>query len=333
MQRVGPLSEIPRMLREFGVRPSTVLRRAGLAEDALADREARVLFANCAALLDECAKATDRPHFGLLAGARWRLEHVGLPGEITGSCANLGEALETFTTYQWMNSSGGVAFLGREKGTTRLGYAVFEPGLRTGYDQICDMTMAISVRMIRELSGKPAWRPAGLMISRARPGDVAPYRRYFGAPIQFDADTSAIHFPSTFEAIPVPSGDETRRRVLEAKLLGAGREAMLSKVHRMVRVAMIFGLTNGDAVASAMALPRRTFNRRLADYGTTFHDVLKAVRFEVAQALLLETTLPVSDIAGALGYSESSAFVRAFRHWTKTTPGAWREQSRAYPPR
>jgi AraC-like DNA-binding protein len=90
---------------------------------------------------------------------------------------------------------------------------------------------------------------------------------------------------------------------------------------------MIFGLAGGDELASAMALPRRTFNRRLAEYGTTFRDVLKTVRVDVAQQLLRETTLPIGDIAGALGYAESSAFVRAFRHWTQTTPGAWRERS------
>jgi hypothetical protein len=320
------------MLREFGLRPSHVLRRVGLADDALADRDARIPFAHAAALLDCCAAATGCPHFGLLAGSRWRLEHIGLPGEITGSCATVGEALETFTTFQWMNSSGGVAFLGRERGTTSLGYAIFEPGLRAGADQTYDMTVAIGVRMIRELSGKPDWSPARVMLARARPDEVAPYRRFFAAPIQFDAETSSLHFSSTFGATRVPSGDETRRRVLEAKLLGANREEMLPKVHRMIRVAMIFGLTNGDDVASAMALPRRTFNRRLAQYGTTFHEVLKAVRFDVAQALLRETTLPVSDVAGALGYAESSAFVRAFRNWTQTTPGAWRERSRAHAP-
>jgi AraC-like DNA-binding protein len=280
-----------------------------------------------AALLDSCVAATGCKHFGLLGGSRWRLEHVGLPGEITGSCATLGEALATFTAYQWLNSSGGVAFLGREGGTTSVGYAIFEPGLHAGVDQIYDMTMAIAVRMIRELTGKAGWSPAQLMISRTRPADVAPYRRFFAAPVQFDAEASALHFPSTFEATRVPSGDETRRRVLEAKLLAAGREAMLPKLHRMIRVAMIFGLASGDEVASAMALPRRTFNRRLAEYGTTFHDVLKAVRFDVARQLLRETTLPIGDIAGALGYAESSAFVRAFRHWTGTTPGAWRERS------
>ena len=332
-QRVGPLSELPGMLREFDVRPSTLLRHVGLAADALADRDARVSYARSAALLNACVQATGCRHFGLLAGSRWRLEHIGLPGEITGSCATLGEALETFTTYQWLNSSGGVAFLSRERGITSFGYAIFEPALHAGIDQIYDMVMAIGVRMVRELTGRPGWSPSQLTLSRTRPDDVAPYRRFYAAPIKFDADVTALHFPSTFEATRVPSGDDMRRRVLEAKLLAVGREAMLPKLHRMIRVAMIFGLTSGDEVASAMALTRRTFNRRLAEYGTTFQEALRTVRFDVAQQLLRETTLSIGDIAGALGYAEPSAFVRAFRHWTRTTPGAWRELATIRAPR
>jgi AraC-like DNA-binding protein len=332
-QRVGPLSELPGLLRGFDVRSSTVLRRVGLAADALADRDARVPYSMIASLLDACVSATGCQHFGLMAGSCWRLDHVGLPGEIAGACATVGEALETFTAYQWLNSSGGVAFLGRDEGVTTFGYAIFEPNLRVGIDQIHDMVMAVGVRMIRELAGTPGWSPMQVMLSRKRPESVAPYRRLFGAPIQFDADMTALHFPSGFEATHVRSGNETRRRVLEAKLLAAGREAMLPKLHRMIRVAMIFGLTSGDEVASAMSLTRRTFNRRLAEYGTTFQDVLKAVRHDVARQLLRETTLPVGEIGGALGYAEPSAFVRAFRQWTRSTPGAWREQSRTRAPR
>jgi len=333
LQRVGPLSEIPGLLREFRVRPSTILRRAGLAADALADREQRVPFANLGPLLDACAQATGCAHFGLLAGFRWRLEQVGLPGEIAGSCATVGEALESFTSSQWLNSSGGVVYLGREKGITTLGYAIFEPGVTRGIDQMADMATGIGIRMLRELSGRSAWVPTQVTLSHRRPDDVAPYRRLFRASVRFDAEASAIHFPTAFESTRVPSGDETRHRVLAAKLAALGRESMLPRLQRMIRVAMIFGLTSGDEIAAAMALPRRTFNRRLAESGTTFRKVLETVRFEVSCQLLRETAMSVGDVAAALGYAEPSAFVRAFRRWSRTSPGAWRDVHAASGPR
>ncbi len=327
VQRVGPLCQLPGLLREHGVRPATLLKRAGLSADALADRDARIGYAVIARLLDACAAATRCGHFGLTLGSRWRLEHVGLPGELAASCATVGEALQAFTTHQWLNSSGGVAYLHRNAGTTSFGYAVFEPGLEVGIDQIHDMVIAAGVRMIRELAGKPGWAPAQVMLSRKKPGDTAPYRRFFGGPVRFDAESTALHFPTSFEATPVPNADETRRRELEARLAAAGREGILPRLRRMIRVAMVFGLTSGDEVAVAMALARRTFNRRLSQYGTTYHEVLEAVRVEAAQQLLRETALSIGDIAGALGYAEPSAFVRAFRRWTGAPPGAWRRRA------
>lgn len=327
VQRVGPLCELPGLLREHGVRPSMLLKRAGLSAAAFADRDARIGYAVIARLLDACAAATRCSHFGLLLGSRWRLEHVGLPGELAASCATVGEALQAFTSHQWLNSSGGVAYLHRSAGMTSLGYAVFEPGLKVGIDQIHDMVIAVGVRMIRELTGKPGWAPTQVMLSRKKPGDTAPYRRIFGGPVRFDAEFTALHFPTSFEATCVPSADENRRRVLEARLVAAGRESILPRLRRMIRVAMIFGLTSGDDVAAAMALARRTFNRRLSQYGTTYQQVLEAVRVEAAQQLLRETALSIGDIAGALGYTEPSAFVRAFRRWMSTPPGAWRRQA------
>ncbi len=326
-QRVGPFCALPGLLREHGVRPAILLRRVGLAADALADRDLRIGYATLAALLDASARATRCSHIGLLLGARWRLDHVGLPGEIAGCCATVGEALQAFTSHQWINSSGGVAYLHRGAGTTSLGYAVFEPGLHAGVDQIHDMVIAAGVRLIRELAAKPGWSPAQVTLSRKKPQDAAIHRRMLGAPVRFDAEASALHFPTSFEATRVPSGDESRRRLLEARLAAAGREGILPRLRRMIRVAMIFGLTSGDDVAAAMALTRRTFNRRLAQYGTTYQEVLEAVRVECAQQLLRETALSVGDIAGALGYAESSAFVRAFRRWTRTTPGVWRKRA------
>ena len=333
MQRVGLLTEVPTLLRELGVRPASVLRKAALSADALADREGRIPYARVISLLAECARATGCEHFGLLAGCQWRIEHLGLPGEIARSSATIGQAIEQFTTWHWMNTTGGVAFLSRDGTTTGFGYAMFETGAGEGAFQLYDLVIAIAVGMLRQLSGNAHWKPLGVQLSHARPADIGPYRRFFRAPLRFDAEASMIHFPSSLEASPVRSADEARRRALEAKLLALGQENLLPRLYRMVRVAMLFGLTSGDEVAAAMGLHRRTFNRRLKEYGTTFRDALETVRFEAARQLLRDTDLAVGEIGAALGYAESSPFVRAFRRWSGDSPSAWRLQMKPAPRR
>lgn len=324
MQRVGQLTELPTLLRELGADPANVLGRIGLSMGDLADPERRLPYASIAAILGESARASGCSHFGLLLGAQWRLEHMGLPGELAANCATVGQAIQKFTALHWLNASGGVAYLGRREGVTTLGYAIYEPGVADGVQHAYDCTLAIGVVMLRQLSGNGSWTPAVVRMSRARPSDPKPYQRLFGAPIQFDAEVSALDFPSAFEHCRVPGADETRRRELERVLDTVPREAMILKLYRMIRVAMVFGLTSGDGIAAAMGLTRRTLNRRLSEYGTTFQAALATVRFEVAKQLLRDTSIPVSQIALALGYAELAPFVRAFRRWSDHSPASWR---------
>jgi AraC-like DNA-binding protein len=323
-QRVGQLVEAPALLRELGADPATVLRRAGLAPTDLADPERRLPYASITALLGEGARATGCGHFGLLLGARWRLEHMGLPGELAANCATVGRALETFTVLHWLNASGGVAYLGRDDGVTTLGYAVYEPGLADGLQQVCDCVLAVGVAMLRQLGGNAGWAPSLVRLSRVRPPDPRPYQQLFRAPLEFDAEVSALDFPTTFEHCRVPGADETRRRALEAALHALPREALIQRLYRLIRVAMVFGLTSGDAVAAAMGLTRRTLIRRLGEHGTTFQAALATVRYEVARQLLRDTAMPVSQIALSLGYAELAPFVRAFRRWSGRSPASWR---------
>lgn len=329
MQRVGVLFEIPGILREFGVRPIPVLRRLGLAPDSLADRDALIPYSFVGPLLEGCARVTKCDHFALLVGSRYRLDRLGLPGEIAASCATVGEAIERFVTFHWLNSSGGVAYLQRSGRTTGFGYAIYDAELESGHRHIFDLTIAAGACILRELSGNPEWAPREVLLSRVRPRDVRPYRRFFRASVRFDAEQSMLHFPSSFEALPVSGGDATRRRMLEAKLAAMDHQGMLPRMYRIIRVALLFGLTSGNDVAAAMALSRRTFNRRLAEVGTTFQHALDTVRFQVAQQLLRETQLSVTQIAGALGYSETTPFIRAFRRWSGHSPGRWRLATKA----
>lgn len=325
VQRVGPLASVPRLLRDYGVRPARVLRKAGLTAADVADQDGTIPFARLPVLLAECARATRCDHFGLLVGSGWQLEHLGHPGARALGAATVGRALERFTTAQWMNSNGGVAFIERGGGMTGVGYAIFAPGTPEGASQVHDVAAAIAVAVVRELSGKPDWQPVVVHLSRRAPADAGPYRAYFGCTLHFDTESSVTWFPTTFEDTPVVHGSGIDGPRVAAAAL-ARDEAFMPKVHRFVRVALQFGLTSGDEVAAAMGMTRRTFNRRLEEHGLTFRDALRTVRFEAARQLLRDTRLSVSDIGAALGYAEASVFVRAFQRWSGAAPSRWRSR-------
>ena len=79
-----------------------------------------------------------------------------------------------------------------------------------------------------------------------------------------------------------------------------------------------------DAMADLLAMDHRTFERRLKSRGTSSRALAHEIRFEVACRLLKDTEMSLSQIAAALGYSQTSAFTRAFRGWSGQAPSVWR---------
>jgi AraC-like DNA-binding protein len=81
---------------------------------------------------------------------------------------------------------------------------------------------------------------------------------------------------------------------------------------------------SADDMADLLAMSRRTFDRRLKSRGISYRALANEIRFEVACRLLKDTEMSLRQIAAALGYSEASAFTRAFRGWSGQAPSVWR---------
>jgi len=76
--------------------------------------------------------------------------------------------------------------------------------------------------------------------------------------------------------------------------------------------------------AAALGVSARTLSRRLAEEGASFLDLARQVKYDTAQALLRRGKT-VAEIAGILGYSDPTAFSRAFKLWSGKTPARWRK--------
>jgi AraC-like DNA-binding protein len=320
-QRVGGLVELPNLLREFGTDPAEVLTRVGLAVGALDHADNRIPFAAADALLAECVATTGCPHFGLLAGERWQLAHFGALGQLMRNSPTVGEALHALAVHQRLNSDATAVFLLEHEDTISLGLTIYR-GVRYP-DQIYDVAMAITCNLLRELCGS-RWVASEVVLSRGEPLDQTPYRRHFRAPLRFDREHSAVRFPAHWRERGISGADPERHRALTAGFEAIDAGHLVPRLHRALRLQLLYGKSSGDDLAQTLSLQRRTLTRRLRAQGTTFQKVLDEVRFEVARQLLEHTRVPISEVAAALCYAEVSAFMHAFRRWAGTTPGQWR---------
>ena len=128
-------------------------------------------------------------------------------------------------------------------------------------------------------------------------------------------------------ADPEPEGHPLRLAMLEERVKqtkdGPGYE-WAGDIRRLLCPWLTSHRSSVDDMADLLAMDRRTFDRRLKSRGTSSRALANEIRFEVACRLLKDTEMSLSQIAAALGYSEASAFTRAFRDWSGQAPSVWR---------
>jgi len=100
------------------------------------------------------------------------------------------------------------------------------------------------------------------------------------------------------------------------------------KVRRALALLVAGGDTTIGRVARDLGTSRRTLQRRLASAGVSYQDLLDEARREAAERYLSESPLSIAELAYLLGYSEPSAFHRAFKRWFGQSPLAFRERLR-----
>jgi AraC-like DNA-binding protein len=315
------LVALPALIRRLGGDPDAIFTAAGLDPRDFADPSNRIPYRPLLRVLNDAAARTGCPHFGLLAGRTWQLASMGVVGEIVRHSPTVALALQELVTRQHLNAEGTLAFLLHRNGFVDLGYAIYTPFTESTV-QLYDAALAVSLNIMRELCG-PGWNPTEVFLPHSPPAEVAPFQQLFRSRLRFDSQFSAIRFPATWMAQSVPGAEPSRLRSARAEADAAGNATLLDAVHRSLRTLLLHGKGSGSDVAQALAMHRRTLNRRLRDQGTTFQQVLDRVRFAVAKELLEDAAIPLPRIAAALGYSEAASFVRAFRRWTGTTPRAW----------
>jgi AraC-like DNA-binding protein len=190
--------------------------------------------------------------------------------------------------------------------------------------------MAFARSVLSELCGV---EPTRVLLSRARPEDLAPFRRAFGrAKLIFEAEHFGLVYSRTALAKTIPTADlashaEIRRFVAERwNLL---QPDILDRVMRVLVPSVLAGAPSLKATADLLVMHPRTLNRALEKRGLSFRDAVNEARFEMASQLLRDTRVNIGSLAQILGYSEVSAFTRFFTGMAGQSPSEWKQQQLA----
>jgi len=325
--RVGPLMGIPAVLRELGVDPEPIFASGGLTSTQFEDPDTELSYAPGSRLLARCVEAAGCEHFGLLVGMRADASCLGLPGFLLNSAPDVGAALRDLVENLDLHDKGGVPTLQISGDVVSIGYAIHQADVKAA-EYIYDISMAQVCNIMRCLCGK-YWKPIEVLLSRRQPQDLAPYRRFYRAPLRFNADQNAISFPSRWLDHKVPGANALLHQYLQREAIERHKlsnTGIVNEVRGLMRKSLHSGEFTVADIAKRLCLHERTLLRRLHEQGTSFRRELEGIRYDLSRQLLTDSTMPVNKIAKTLKYTNVSGFNRAFKRWSGITPGQWRTQ-------
>lgn len=268
------------------------------------------------------------PALGLRIAGAIRPHHFGVIGYAALACPTLAEALQRLERYQvsvYDVNPAQVSYLDDGDVAVQWGVARGKPGAL-----VDETAVGALVHLARDMTGSH-WPVKAVSFVNPKPADLCPYHAFFGGEVAFEAPQTRVVFEARYLSLPLRKSDPALLALLDQQA-----DALLARVAsvpaaveawRRTLVGLIReGRPSLSDLAAAHHLSARTLQRHLAAEGYSFQLLLDDTRRHLADAYLRDPGLELAEIALLLGFSEQSAFTRAFRQWTGLAPTQWRRQ-------
>lgn len=322
-------------VRLAGADPERVMHEAGLHPQTLEAPNTPIALRGMCEALEGAARRSGDGNFGLRFGRDFAADDLGFLGHLAASAPTLGDGLADIARYFPLVQQSSALGLAAGAPVCRLHYRILDQQIAR-CRQDAELTLAQLCNVIRLATGAD-WHPLAIDFAHDAPADAGEHGEVFQADVRFGQPLNAIYFDAAILHLAMPRAAPFLSRLLKDSLEGLNRpQALPPSLVESVRGCIIRLLPEAaasiEAVADRLALPSWTLRRRLGEAGINFRSLVEEVRREEADRLLAQRHLPMTEIAFRLGYSEVSAFSRAFQRWHDCPPTAWRRARLDYDP-
>lgn len=284
--------------------------------------------AQFSAMLRRLEQYVGEPDVILQIASMVSTSHLGIVGYLLHACDNLGEALACLRRYRKLivNAMDDMQVSQQGEAIQLQWLYEFSPDYI-----VLELGIAIMLEFARQLVNQPLSMHAVSMM-RTAPVDVQCYQQFFGCPVYFERPQTSVVFSAKTLSIAIRQPDRQLLDILQQQADLAlqalpDRDEFIQQLHRHLIELCHAGEPQVQALAARMHLSVRTVQRRLSENQLTFQQVLDDVRQQLCLQYL-DQQIQLSDIAQLLGYSDQSAFTRAYKRWTGNTPHQYRIASR-----
>lgn len=273
-------------------------------------------------LLEDLDSQLQQPALGVHIGQQIQPYHFGVLGYLLVHTNAVAEALNGFRRYQnLLHNFGGVDV--RALGANVE--VVWDYGDKRSTRLSDEIVISGAVQFIRNVTGQATVSPVSVHLNYPKPEHAERYDQLLGCPVFFGSDRMSIEIPLDVLSLPLNDRDPHLRTLLARQVEAIGEhdqttDRYLQIVQETIMEALSQGSANELLVAEQLSVSRRTLHRRLAERGTNYKQLLNQTRLQLADMYMADSKLSLAQVAFLLGYSEQSAFTRAYVKWTGRTP-------------
>ncbi len=308
-----------------------IFGESGICEGALENPVSEINLAQYCKMFEIAARQTRNDNIGLQFGQHFLPQQLGMLGYAAISSPTLAAGLRNmelfFPAHQEQTRFG----LIQDDGILWLSYRIIDPRI-DDRRQDAELSLGMFCNVFRAALG-PDWAPLEVCFEHARPEGAPEHEMAFHAPVQFNRRTNAIAFRRRDLDARMPTHDPYLFSMVKAFMESRSRTSedpqdFAALVRDEIKMRLGSAIPTLSEIAAILGMPGPSFQKRLRSHGLSYNDILRAARHELALHYMDDPDIPLTEIALNLGYSELSAFSRAFRNWTGMSPQRYRRVSR-----
>ena len=321
--RAFALIPLVRTLDERGGKADILLAQHDLLRSHLDDPYAQLPLGRYIAFFEQAASVLDDSILGLRVGLGMVPADLGPLGLLFSVAPTLSSAFARLAEHLQSLQGATQAGFRQDKTVSVWSYRIAEASIWPRI-QDAEYTIATACQMVRLAIGRH-WNPLEIHFEHDEPERRASLETYFRAPILYSQPANRIVMPTTEADRRIQTENRSLTFVLErhiADLLTEkqGTSTLGARVRRLIMLHLGRERITVNRFAKDLGMSARTFQRGLAEEGTSLRLLLRDYRRSMAELRIASGGTSNSQIADALGYADGTVLWRAFKGWTGNSP-------------
>lgn len=328
--RASALHGFIEIAQQFQLDLQTLLDAAGLPPDALATENSDRYYSlsGFEKLHTSVESATGRCDLAALHGKNQEISALlGILGFYIQQGRTIREALHILQHYLAFQVQGVSVSVYEIDSLATLEFFVKDAHNLQSIRYSTEYALAAANSLLASLCG-PGWKPQSIDFVHDEPKGSGRLQNHYSAPIFFSQEKNALSFKADDLEIPIATANPQLKKILQktlAELEDKFDDNLALQVEHLIHGSLISGKCSAESIASFLGVHRRTMYRQLKEQGTSYTDILNRTRMDIAVNMLKQSSLSITKISLMLGYAELSAFSRAFKGWTGSSPIEYRD--------